>query len=55
MFRFFRACVNFFRQRLTNGFSKKVENHAHSVALFALYYNFVSIRRCARRQPWPLA
>jgi hypothetical protein len=27
--------------RLTNGFSKKVENHAHSVALFAMYYNFV--------------
>jgi hypothetical protein len=23
--------------RLTNGFSKKVENHAHSVALFAIY------------------
>jgi hypothetical protein len=25
--------------RLTNGFSKKVENHAHSVALFVMYYN----------------
>jgi hypothetical protein len=29
--------------RLTNAFSKKVENHAHSVALFAMYYNFVCI------------
>jgi hypothetical protein len=27
--------------RLTNAFSKKIENHAHSVALFAMYYNFV--------------
>jgi len=25
------------------GFSKKAENHAHSVALFAMYYNFVRI------------
>lgn len=24
--------------RLTNAFSKKVENHTHSVALFAMYY-----------------
>lgn len=26
--------------RLTNGFSKKVENHAHAVSLYFLYYNF---------------
>ncbi len=26
--------------RLTNAFSKKVENHAHSVALHFMYYNF---------------
>ena len=26
---------------LTNAFSKKVENHAHSVALHAMHYNFV--------------
>lgn len=41
--------------RLTNAFSKKVENHAHSVALFAMYYNFVRIHKhCARRRLWPL-
>jgi IS1 family transposase len=27
--------------RLTNGFSKKIENHAHAVALHMTYYNFV--------------
>jgi hypothetical protein len=26
--------------RLTNAFSKKIENHAHSVALHFFYYNF---------------
>ena len=29
--------------RLTNAFSKKVENHAYSVALHMMYYNFVKI------------
>jgi IS1 family transposase len=37
--------------RLTNGFSKKVENHAHSVALFALYYNFVKLHKTLRTTP----
>jgi hypothetical protein len=26
--------------RLTNGFSKKAENHAHSVSLFFMHYNY---------------
>lgn len=26
--------------RLTNAFSKKLENHAHMLALMAVYYNF---------------
>ncbi len=27
--------------RLTNGFSKKIENHGHAIALHYMYYNFV--------------
>ncbi len=37
--------------RLTNGFSKKVENHAHSVALHFAYYNFCKIHQTLRTTP----
>ena len=37
--------------RLTNGFSKKVENHAYAVALHMMYYNFVRIHGTLRMSP----
>ncbi len=50
--------------RLTNAFSKKLENHAAAVALHYMHYNFARIRKTLRVTPamqtgltdyvWPL-
>ena len=37
--------------RLTNAFSKKIENHAYAVALHMMYYNFVRIHSTLRMTP----
>ncbi len=37
--------------RLTNGFSKKWENHAHAVALHYMHYNFCRIHQSLRVTP----
>ncbi len=36
---------------LTNAFSKKFENHAHMVAIYAVWYNFVRIHKTLRVTP----
>jgi hypothetical protein len=37
--------------RLTNAFSKKIENHGHSLALYFLYYNFIRIHKSLKMSP----
>jgi IS1 family transposase len=37
--------------RLTNGFSKKVENHAAAVGLYLMHYNFCRVHRTLRVTP----
>jgi len=37
--------------RLTNGFSKKVDNHRHAVALYFMYYNFCRVHSTLRVTP----
>jgi IS1 family transposase len=37
--------------RLTNGFSKKFENHCHAISLHMMYYNFVRVHQTIRRTP----
>jgi len=37
--------------RLTNGFSKKIENHIGAVALYFQYYNFCRVHQTLRVTP----
>ena len=37
--------------RLTNAFSKKIENHVHMVALYTVWYNFCRIHKTLRVTP----
>lgn len=37
--------------RLTNGFSKKFENHLHMVSLYTVFYNFVRIHKTLKMSP----
>ena len=37
--------------RLTNGFSKKLENHGHMVALYFMHYNFCRVHKSLRVTP----
>jgi hypothetical protein len=45
-----RMCIRRFT-RLTNAFSKKLENHALSVALHHMHYNFCRIHKTLRVTP----
>jgi IS1 family transposase len=37
--------------RLTNGFSKKLENHSANVALYFMYYNFAKVHMTLKKTP----
>ena len=37
--------------RLTNGFSKKLENHMHAISLYFMFYNFCKIHKTLRVTP----
>jgi IS1 family transposase len=37
--------------RLTNGFSKKAENHCHAIALYFMFYNFGRVHQTLRVTP----
>ena len=37
--------------RLTNGFSKKLENHLHMLSIYFVHYNFVRMHKSLRMTP----
>ncbi len=37
--------------RLTNGFSRKVENLEHAIALFYMHYNFIQVHKTLKKTP----
>ena len=37
--------------RLTNAFSKKIDNHIHMLALYFLHYNFCRMHKTIRMSP----
>ena len=37
--------------RLTNAFSKKLENHEHALAVYFMHYNFARIHQTLRSTP----
>ncbi|MBM3405462.1 MAG: hypothetical protein FJY10_11320 [Bacteroidetes bacterium] len=37
--------------RLTNGISKKIENHCYAIALHFMYYNYCRIHKTLRVTP----
>jgi len=37
--------------RLTNAFSKKFENHAHMIAIYSVWYNFIRIHKTLKVSP----
>ena len=45
-----RMCMRRFT-RLTNAFSKKLENHIHSLSLYFVYYNFIRIHKSLKVTP----